>query len=125
MRTNIALASTAASLLLQAANAAISPDYHSLVWKFNDGNFWAPLGLEASTYALESPAGAAPEALSRRHPKEKKTTQYLPCTVINLADDLSAKAVSSTLEEYKAVGDDVWSEEQVRMCLARSLPDLT
>jgi hypothetical protein len=98
-------------LLLQVANAAITPTYHSLMWKFNDGNFWAPLGLNTSTYALESPAGAAPEALNKR--ETSKGTQYLPCTVVTLEGALSVEALSATLDEYRAIGDDVWSEEQV------------
>ncbi|KAF2748794.1 amidase signature enzyme [Sporormia fimetaria CBS 119925] len=105
------------SLLTQALSAAISPDYHSLIWKSNDQNFWAPLGLNTTTYALESPAGTAPEALSKRGRSSSQGHQYLPCTVVTLDDTLSSKTLESIVNQYRAIGDDVWSEEQFMDCL--------
>jgi hypothetical protein len=102
------------ALFLQLTKAFITPDYHSLVWKFEKNNFWAPLGLNTSTYALESPAGAAPEALNKRDVGGYKGQQYQPCTVVTLVGQLSAAALTEALDAYVALGDDVWSEAQVR-----------
>jgi len=99
--------------ILQSAKAAISPEYHSLVWKFGDANFWLPLGLNTTTFELESPAGAAPNSLNKRGHVETGT-QYLPCTAVTLSEELSGSALEQRLEQYRALNDDVWSEEQVR-----------
>lgn len=106
----------AVALLWWTTIAVIAPDYYSLMWKFEDGNFWAPLGLNTITYALESPAGSAPQALNKRESEGAKGTQYLPCTVLTLDGDLSATALNSKLDEFRSAGDDVWSDEQV--CIA-------
>ncbi|KAJ4362935.1 hypothetical protein N0V83_010052 [Neocucurbitaria cava] len=107
---------TASVVLLQPAAAAITPDYHSLIWKFGENNFWAPLGLDTTTYALESPAGAAPDALSKRN-DGVKSTSYLPCTVVTVDKDLSGTTLTTLLDQYRAVKDDVWSEAQFMECL--------
>lgn len=101
------------AIIFQVATAFITPEYHSLTWKFEEGNFWAPLGLNSSAYALESPAGAAPEALNRRGKDEPSSTQYLPCTVVTLEETLSGESLSEMLDSYRTVGDDVWSDAQV------------
>ena len=113
------------AVLFQTVNAAISPDYHSLMWKFGDANFWSPLGLDTATYALESPAGAAPDSLSKRGHAGLGGTQYLPCTVITLDGDLSGAALETRLQQYLALDDDVWSEKQVSTIstLQEHLPD--
>lgn len=103
----------ASILLLQPAAAVITPDYHSLTWKHGNSNFWAPLGLDTTTYALESPAGAAPDALNKRGDKAVKSTSYLPCTVVTVDGELSGTTLNSLLAQYRALKDDVWSEEQV------------
>lgn len=94
---------------------AIVPDYHSLLWRLGTSNFWAPLGLDSSTYALESPAGAAPETLNKCGNDVAYGTQYLPCTVITLEGRLSAENLNAQLDNYRAVEDDVWSEENVSL----------
>lgn len=98
----------------QFASAAISPEYHSLLWKDGNVNFWSPLGLNTTAYAFESPAGAAPEALDKRgHPSSAKD-EYLSCTVVTLDAELSGAALEAQLQRYRELKDDVWSEEQVR-----------
>lgn len=111
MRTITALLLNA--LLLQAVGAAISSEYHSLVWKFDDDNFWAPLGLKITTFALESPAGSTPEKLNKRTANGPKGTQYLPCTVVTLDSGLSGDTLNGMLDAYRAIKDDVWSEAHV------------
>ena len=103
----------ASILLLQPTAAAITADYHTLTWKHGNSNFWAPLGLDTKTYALESPAGAAPDALNKRGDKGSKSTSYLPCTVVTVDGELSGTTLDTLLEKYRALKDDVWSEEQV------------
>ena len=103
----------ACAVALQVAHAAIAPDYHSLMWKFQDDHFWAPLGLNTSTYALESVAGSAPEALHKRDESGFKGMQYVPCTVMTVDSTLSAESLTDILGSYKALQDDVWSQEQV------------
>ncbi|CAO2652731.1 Nn.00g021420.m01.CDS01 [Neocucurbitaria sp. VM-36] len=103
--------------LLRPATAAITPDYHSLIWKFGESNFWSPLGLDTTTYALESPAGAAPDALSKRSNNGLKSIQYIPCTVVTVDTELSGTTLNTVLDQYRAANDDVWSEEQFMDCL--------
>lgn len=98
-----------------ALAASIEATYQSLLWKHDEGNFWAPLGLDATAYELESPAGAAPEALSKRC-AGGCPSQFLPCTVVTVEGELSGSSLEARLEAYRAVEDDVWSEAQVR-CL--------
>jgi hypothetical protein len=105
--------SVAIAVISQPINAAISPDYHALMWKFGDANFWSPLGLNTTKYAFESPAGAAPDALSKRKAPNIEADQYLPCTVVTLDGELSGAALETQLARYRALNDDVWSEEQV------------
>ena len=71
------------------------------------------MGLNTTAFALESPAGAAPEALSKRNYGEPKGVQYLPCTVVTLDAGLSAEALNGTLETFRTLRDDAWSEAQV------------
>lgn len=97
----------------QIVKAAITPDYHSLIWKHGEANFYAPLGLNTTTFALESPAGAAPDALSRRSSSGNSGPTYLPCTIVTLDDQLSASSLNALLDQYRDLEDDVWSEEQV------------
>jgi hypothetical protein len=82
------------AVLLHATQATIVPEYQSLLWKYEGSNFWAPLGLDVQTFAVESPAGAAPVALN---------------------GSICAAAIESKLELYKSMMDDVWSQEQVRL----------
>ena len=99
------------ALLLQAVCAVIAPEYHSIMWKFEDSNFWAPLGLNTAAFELESPAGSSPEGLKKR--TELKGVQYLPCTIVTLDAGLSGDTLNATLATYSALKDDVWSEAQV------------
>lgn len=105
---------SASAFLVKTLGALVNPTYHSLMWKFNDGNFWAPLGLNATTYALESTSGAAPNALDKRCDGGCSSAQYLPCTVVTIDGTLTAEALNVGLDTYRALGDDVWSEAQVR-----------
>lgn len=104
------------SCLAGAALAvSIATDYQSLLWKYNGVNFYAPIGLDATVYELESTAGAAPEALSKRCSDGGCSgTLFLPCTVVTIDDELSASSLETQLRRYTALDDDVWSEEQVR-----------
>ncbi|KAF1940448.1 amidase signature enzyme [Clathrospora elynae] len=110
-------ASTITILLSQTARAAITPDYHSLIWKYGESNFWAPLGLNTTTFALESAAGVAPEALNKRSINGRKSTVYLPCTVMTVDGELSGTTLDAQLAQYRAIKDDVWSEEQFTECI--------
>jgi hypothetical protein len=105
----------AVTAVMQPVGAVISPDYHALTWKFGDADFWSPLGLNTTTYALESPAGVAPDALNKRDASDIKADQYLPCTVITLDGELSASALETQLARYRTLNDDVWSEQQVNL----------
>lgn len=99
---------------VKLVSAAISPEYHSLMWKAGDVNFWSPLGLNTTAYALESPAGAAPEALNKRGYPVQAQDEYLSCTVVTLGGELSGATLEAQLQHYRDVKDDVWSEEEVR-----------
>lgn len=111
MRASKILVTIAAAL--PPIKASISPKYHALLWKFGDANFWSPLGLNTATYALESPAGAAPSALNKPESSGVKGDLYLPCTVVTIDGELSGAALETRLRQYQALNDDVWSEQQV------------
>jgi hypothetical protein len=102
------------AVLLHATQATIVPEYQSLLWKYEGSNFWAPLGLDVQTFAVESPAGAAPVALNKRG-AGPGDMQYQGCTVMTLNGSICAAAIESKLELYKSMVDDVWSQEQVRL----------
>ncbi|PVI03451.1 amidase signature enzyme [Periconia macrospinosa] len=103
-------------LLSHAARAALIPEHQSLLWKYEGKNFWASLSLDAQTFALESPAGAAPNALSKRD-AGLEDGKYHACTVLTLDSGVSAAELDTKLEEYQAVEDDVWSMQQFGQCL--------
>lgn len=107
----------AVALLLRAVEAVIANNYHSLLWQFDGRNFWTPLGINATTFAMESRTGAALDALNKRPGSGLKGSQFLSCTVMTLDETLgemlSAEILYAKLNEYRTMGDDVWSEEQV------------
>lgn len=94
--------------------ASIDATYQSLLWKYHKGNFWAPLGLDATAYQLESPAGTAPEALGKRY-ADGCQSKFLPCTVLTVKGELTGPTLESQLQAYRALNDDVWSDAQVRL----------
>lgn len=102
------------SLVFIVVATSIDSTYESLLWKHDGHNFYAPLSLEAKAYALESPAGSAPDALSKRY-EGKCFSEFLACTVVTVNGELSRPALEAEVEAYREVDDDVWSEEQVKL----------
>ena len=100
---------TTVALLLQVARAAIVPQQQSIIWKYEGKNFWASLDLNAEFFALESPAGSAPEALARRD----TGGEYQACTVLALDGEVTEAALQDKIAEYQKLNDDVWSASQV------------
>jgi hypothetical protein len=111
------------AVLVHATQATIVPEYQSLLWKYEGSNFWAPLGLDVQTFAVESPAGAAPDALYKRGAGHADI-QYQGCTVLTLNGSIGAAAIDSKLEEYNSIKDDVWSREQVELQRTFSYPHM-
>lgn len=105
-----------ATLFLHAAKATFVPEYQSLLWKYEGENYWAPLNLKTQSFALETPTGAAPDALNKRY-SEFGNGQYQACTVLTLDGIVTAAALDTKLSEYQAIGDDVWSPEQVSLAM--------
>ncbi|KAF1966186.1 hypothetical protein BU23DRAFT_663829 [Bimuria novae-zelandiae CBS 107.79] len=105
-----------AALFSHFGKAAINPEYQSLLWIYEGKNFWAPLDLNSRNFALESPAGTAPETLIKRD-AVYRNGQYHACTVLTLDGIISAVTISEKLKDYKAIEGDVWSEEQFGQCL--------
>lgn len=102
-----------AALLLHAARAAIVPELQSIIWKYEGNNFWASLDLNAETFALESPAGSAPDALAKRD----ASGEYQACTLLTLDGEVTEAAIQEKFEQYQKIEDDVWSTSQVRFVL--------
>ncbi|KAH7395015.1 amidase signature domain-containing protein [Phaeosphaeria sp. MPI-PUGE-AT-0046c] len=102
-----------AALLLQVARAAIVPQHQSMIWKYEDKNFWASLDLNAESFALESPAGSAPDALVKR----SAGSEYQACTVLTLDGDVTEAVLQGKIAEYQKINDDVWSASQFGQCL--------
>lgn len=102
-----------ASLLLHGASAAIVPQQQSIIWKYEGKNFWASLDLNAESFALESPAGSAPDALVKRG----AGSEFQACTLLSLDGDVTEAVLQGKIAEYQKLKDDVWSASQVRFVL--------
>lgn len=98
-----------AALLLQVVRAVIVPEQQSIIWKYEGKNFWASLDLNVESFALESPAGSAPDALARRG----AGGEYQACTVLTLDGEVTEAALQGKVAEYQKLNDDVWSASQV------------
>lgn len=112
---------TSIALLVQVARAAIVPQQQSIIWKYEGKNFWASLDLNAETFALESPAGSAPDALARRG----TGGEYQACTVLTLDGKVTESAIQEKIAKYQKLNDDVWSASQVCCILPLTSSKLT
>lgn len=109
------------AVLLHAASAAIVPEYQSIIWKHDGKNFWAPLNLNTKIFALESPAGSAPDALHKRE-DGYASPEYQACTILTLGGVVTASAIDTKLDQYQSINDDVWSASQVCELCHNSAP---
>ncbi|KAH7131808.1 amidase signature domain-containing protein [Dendryphion nanum] len=55
---------------------------------------------------------AEPHALNKRSPNLAGQTRYIPCTVVTVNGNLSGQSLGATIDQYRGIGDDVWSEAQ-------------
>jgi hypothetical protein len=102
-------------LAVSSAIADITPDYQSILWAYNGTNYYTPLTLNTTAYALTSPAGSAPYSLSKR---STTTPSLLPCTVVTLnsTTPLTGSTLEAIVAEYESI-DDVWTPDHFTECM--------